>query len=62
MKRYIHGRSEKVYTIEDPNRGSFVTIKSTEGKVTTSMQLHRDKLPRFTRDLDEFGYVEVSID
>ena len=60
MRKFIHGRSDKVYTIEDNKRGRFVKIKSTENKITTSMDMHRDKLRRFERDLEEFGFVEVS--
>lgn len=61
MRKYIHGWSEKVYTIEDSGR-KFVKVTSMEGKITTSLELHRDKLTRFERDLEEFGFVEVFID
>ena len=59
MRKFIHGRSEKVYTIEDKGR-NFIKVTSTEGKITTSMDMHRDKLRRFEKDLEEFGFVEVT--
>lgn len=60
MRKFIHGRSQKVYVIEDKGYGHFVKIKSTDGKITTSMDMHRDKVRRFEKDLEEFGYVETS--